>query len=63
MNPSAGGQASKSVAPSPTKTKFLKSYVFFKYSITMPFPPLLEVGWFSSIPANSPKKYLIVNLF
>lgn len=52
----AGGQASRSVAPSPIITMFSKPYCSFSMRITVPFPPVCAVGWDSSKPAYSPDR-------
>jgi len=52
----AGGQASRSVAPSPIITTVSKPYCSFSMLITRPFPPLSAVGWLSSNPAYSPEQ-------
>lgn len=56
MKASAGGHASKSVAPSPIMTRFLYPNLSFSLFITTDFPPLSDVGSFSSKPAYSPEK-------
>ena len=47
----AGGQASKSVAPSPMCTTVLYPFSSLSRRITSAFPPLCDVGSFSSKPA------------
>ena len=55
MNASAGGDASRSVVPSPINTTLLYPCFSFSIFINSPLPPFLDVGSFSSNPANSPK--------
>lgn len=50
----AGGHASRSVAPSPIITTVLKPYFSLRRLMTFPLPPLSQVGWLSSNPAYSP---------
>lgn len=50
----AGGHASRSVAPSPIITTVLKPYFSLRRLMTLPLPPLSHVGWLSSNPAYSP---------